>query len=105
MIEPELAFADLPMLADLSEDYLKYLVADILENCQEDLQFFNQFIEKRLLDRLAHVKDSPFVRMTYSEAIKILESSGRSFEYPVKWALTFNQNTSATLRKSTAKHQ
>ncbi|MCB1085031.1 MAG: asparagine--tRNA ligase [Chlamydiia bacterium] len=85
MIEPELAFADLSMIATLAEDYLKYLIADVLENCQSDLQFFNQFIEKGLIQRLTHVKDSPFVRLTYTEAINILEKSGRSFEYPVKW--------------------
>ncbi|WP_194848334.1 asparagine--tRNA ligase [Candidatus Neptunochlamydia vexilliferae] len=85
MIEPELAFADLPMIADLAEDYLKALITDVLENCAEDLAFFNQFIEKGLLSRLTHVQNSPFVRMTYTEAIAILEKSGRSFEYPIKW--------------------
>ena len=85
MIEPELAFADLPMIADLAEEYLKALVGDILENCEEDLQFFNQFIEKGLIDRLTHVKNAPFARLTYTKAVEILEKSGRSFEYPVKW--------------------
>jgi len=85
MIEPELAFADLPMIADLAESYLKFLVSDVLENCREDLEFFNQFIEKGLIERLTQVKDAPFVRLTYTEAIKILEDSKKSFEYPVKW--------------------
>lgn len=85
MIEPELAFADLPMIATLSEEYLKYLVADVLEHCQEDLNFFNQFIEKGLIDRLTQVRDTPFLRLSYTEAINILEKSGKSFEYPVKW--------------------
>ena len=85
MIEPELAFADLSIIADLSETYLKALVTDVLENCQEDLQFFNQFIEKGLIDRLTHVQNSPFVRLTYTEAIEILEKCDRSFEFPVKW--------------------
>lgn len=85
MIEPELAFADLPIIADLAESYLKYLVTDILENCNEDLQFFNQFIEKGLIDRLTQVKETPFVRLTYTEAIEILEKCDRSFEYPVNW--------------------
>jgi asparaginyl-tRNA synthetase len=85
MIEPELAFADLPMIANLAEEYLKYLVTDVLENCQEDLNFFNEFIEKGLLDRLKKVRDTPFLRLTYTEAIDILEKSGKSFEYPVKW--------------------
>lgn len=85
MIEPELAFADLPMIATLAEEYLKSLVADILENCQEDLNFFNQLIEKGLIDRLSQVRDTPFLRLTYTQAIEILETSGKSFEYPVKW--------------------
>ncbi|QVL55047.1 MAG: asparagine--tRNA ligase [Simkaniaceae bacterium] len=85
MIEPELAFADLPMITDLAEEYLKALVGDILDNCEEDLQFFNQFIEKGLIDRLTHVKNVPFARLTYTKAVEILEKSGRSFEYPVKW--------------------
>lgn len=85
MIEPELAFADLPMIATLAEEYLKYLIADVLENCQEDLNFFNQFVEKGLIDRLTQVRDTPFLRLSYTEAIEILEKSGKSFEYPVKW--------------------
>ena len=85
MIEPELAFADLPMIATLAEEYLKALISDVLENCLEDLQFFNQFIEKGLIDRLTQVRDTPFLRLTYTEAIEILEKSGRSFEYPVAW--------------------
>ena len=85
MIEPELAFADLPIIATLAEEYLKALIADVLENCEEDLQFFNQFIEKGLIDRLTQVRDTPFLRITYTEAINILEKSGRSFEYPAVW--------------------
>ena len=85
MIEPELAFADLSMIADLSEAYLKALVTEILENCDEDLQFFNQFIEKGLIDRLTHVQNASFVRLTYTEAIQILEKCDKSFEFPIKW--------------------
>ncbi|MCB1115656.1 MAG: asparagine--tRNA ligase, partial [Chlamydiia bacterium] len=85
MIEPELAFADLPMIATLAEEYLKYLVTDILEGCQEDLNFFDQFIEKGLITRLQEVRDTPFLRLTYTEAITLLEKSGKQFEYPVKW--------------------
>ncbi len=85
MIEPELAFADLPMIATLAEEYIKALITDALENSMEDLQFFNQFIEKGLIDRLTHVQGTPFLRLTYTEAINILEKSERTFEYPVKW--------------------
>ncbi|MCB1073158.1 MAG: asparagine--tRNA ligase [Chlamydiia bacterium] len=85
MIEPELAFADLPVIATLAEEYLKALVSDVLESCKEDLQFFDQFIEKGLIDRLTQVRDTPFLRLTYTDAIEILKKSGRSFEYPVAW--------------------
>ncbi|QVL58091.1 MAG: asparagine--tRNA ligase [Simkaniaceae bacterium] len=85
MIEPELAFADLPIIATLAEEYLKALMTDILESSVEDLRFFDQFIEKGLINRLTQVRDTPFLRLTYTEAINILEKSGRSFEYPVKW--------------------
>ena len=85
MIEPEIAFADLPMIADLAESYLQSLVSEILEHCNEDLQFFNQFIEKGLIERLTLIQKTPFTRLTYTEAISILEKSGHSFNYPVKW--------------------
>jgi len=84
MIEPEVAFADLSMIATLAEDYLKCLIEEALK-CTQDMQFFNQFIDKGIIERLEHVHTSPFVRMTYTEAIDILKKSNKTFEYPVEW--------------------
>lgn len=85
MIEPELAFADLSTVASLAETYLKALVTDIIDHCFEDLQFFDRFIENGLIERLNLVKERPFVRITYTEAIQVLASCGRSFKFPVEW--------------------
>jgi len=85
MIEPELAFADLSAITNLAETYLKALITDIIDHCFEDLQFFDQFIEKGLLERLNLVRERPFVRFTYTEAIQILEKCGRPFTFPVEW--------------------
>jgi asparaginyl-tRNA synthetase len=85
MIEPEMAFADIYDDMDNAEAYLKYTVKYLLENCAEDMQFFDQFIEKGLLERLRQVVETPFERTTYTHAISILEKSGRKFEYPIQW--------------------
>ena len=91
MIEPEIAFADLAADADLAEDMLKYLLDDLLTRRADDMAFFNEFIEKGLIDRLKHVLETPFRRLPYTEAIAILEqaqASGKAkFEFPVKWGL------------------
>jgi asparaginyl-tRNA synthetase len=87
MIEPELAFADLSDNADLAESFLKYIVSAVLEERPDDMAFFNQRIDKTVLERLETISQSAFERMDYSEAVKILEQSGKSFEYPVKWGL------------------
>ena len=71
-------------MANLAEDYLKCLIEEAL-SCEQDMGFFNQFIDKGIVDRLKHVHESPFVRMTYTEAIEVLEKSNKKFEYPVKW--------------------
>lgn len=85
MIEPEMAFADLEDDANCAEDYIKYVVRYVLEHCKEDLAFFDQFIEKGLIERLQHVASSDFARLTYTEAIDILQKSGRKFEFPCGW--------------------
>ncbi len=85
MIEPELSFADINDDMDCAEEYLKYLLKYVLENCKEDMEFLNKFIEKGLIARLEHVIKSPFERLTYTDAIKILEKSDKKFEFPVKW--------------------
>lgn len=85
MIEPEMAFYDLNDNMDLAEDFLKYLIRYALENCKEDLDFLNNMIDKGLLERLKFILANDFVRMTYTEAMDILTSSGRKWEYPVGW--------------------
>jgi len=85
MIEPEMAFYDLIDNMDLAEDFVKYLIKYALENCREDLEFLNNMIDKALLERLKFVLDNEFVRLTYTEAITILTTSGRKWEYKVDW--------------------
>jgi asparaginyl-tRNA synthetase len=88
MIEPEIAFATLKEDADLAEEFIKYLVNTVLTERADDMKFFDERIEKGLLARLDHVLKTPFRRLPYTEAIKILEqaiANGKKFEYPVKW--------------------
>lgn len=87
MVEPEIAFADLDDLADLSEDFLKYIFKYVLERCADDLQFFEQRIEPEAIKRLESLVNSEFVRIDYGEAIEILEKSGAKFEFPARWGL------------------
>ena len=82
MIEPEMAFADLTVAMDCAENYIKFVLADLFEHCAEDLAFFDKFIEKGLIDRLKLVHDEPFARVTYREAIDILQASKEKFEFP-----------------------
>jgi asparaginyl-tRNA synthetase len=83
MIEPEMAFYDLEDNCALAEDFVKHLITTVLERCPEDMEFFNLRIDKGLLERLRHVQESGFARMPYGDAVKALEASGESFEYPV----------------------
>ena len=85
MIEPEMAFYDLADNMDLAEDFVKYLIRYALENCSDDLEFLNNMIDKGLLERLGFVLDNKFIRMTYTDAVKILVDSGRKWEYEVGW--------------------
>ena len=85
MIEPEMAFADLDDDAKLAEEYIKYLATIVLDGCAEDLEFFNKRIDKTILDTLHHVKESEFVRLSYTDAIDILNKSGETFEYEASW--------------------
>lgn len=87
MIEPEIAFADLHDDMDLAEDMVKYIISYVLEHAPEEMEFFSKFIDKGLFDRLNNVVNSDFGRITYTEAIDILEKSGEKFEYPVKWGI------------------
>ena len=85
MVEPEISFCDLQMLADVAEDFLKSICAAVLRNCPEDMQFFNDRIDSTVVGTLQQIIESQFVRLTYTEAIDILEASGRTFEFPVEW--------------------
>ncbi|MBF8263997.1 MAG: asns: asparagine--trna ligase [Parachlamydiales bacterium] len=85
MIEPEMAFADLPADMECAESYLKFCVKYALEHCFDDLEFFDKFIENGLVQRLQHVADSPFVHLTYTKAIEILLKAPKQFEFPVEW--------------------
>ncbi|BCA80400.1 asparagine--tRNA ligase [Desulfuromonas sp. AOP6] len=87
MIEPEMAFADLEDDCRLAEDFLRYLVTYTLEHCGEDLAFFNERIEKGLLDKLQTLATASFETMTYSEAVNRLQASGENFQFPVDWGL------------------
>ena len=87
MLEPEIAFADLEDDMQLAEDMLKYLIKYVMDECPEELNFFNQRIDKGLLERLNHVLESDFGRVTYTEAVEILKKSGQEFEFPVEWGI------------------
>ncbi len=87
MIEPEMAFADLEVNMDIAEKMVKYIIRYVMDTCPEEMNFFNQFIEKGLFDKLNNVLNNDFGRLTYTEAIDILEKSGKKFEYPVKWGI------------------
>jgi len=87
MIEPEIAFADLSVNMDLAEAMVKYIIRYVMEQCPEEMEFFNQFVEKGLFDKLSNVLNNEFARVTYTEAIQILEKSGKKFEFPVKWGI------------------
>lgn len=85
MIEPEIAFADLEDNMELAEDMIKYIINYVLENCPEEMAFFNSFVDKGLLERLNKIVNSEFTRITYTKAIELLLESGHKFEYPVEW--------------------
>ena len=87
MIEPEMAFCDLEGDMDLAEEFTKYLVDDTLKNNEGDLDIFARFVDKGLLERLRFVSEKPFQRVSYTEAVEILENSGQKFDYPVSWGV------------------
>ena len=92
MIEPEIAFADLADEMDLSEAMVKSVIAYVLETCPDEMAFFNQFFDKTLLERLNALINSDFARVSYTEAVEILEEAvrnGQQFEYPVHWGTDF----------------
>ncbi len=87
MIEPELAFCDLAGNMKIAEEILKYLLADVLEHCQEDMDLFDKFIEKGLKKKLISVIENDFAHLTYTDAVEMLVQAKKKFEYPVKWGV------------------
>ncbi|MCP5056006.1 MAG: asparagine--tRNA ligase [bacterium] len=85
MVEPEMAFCDLRGNAELAESFLRVVMKAILDNCAEDMSFFDERVEKGVVAALEHVAETPFEQMTYTEAVERLEASGQKFEYPVRW--------------------
>lgn len=85
MIEPEIVFADLEDNMELAEDMIKYVISYVMENAPEEMEFFNSFVDKGLIDRLNNVVNSEFTRITYTKAVEMLQESGHDFEYPVQW--------------------
>jgi len=103
MIEPELAFADLKDNMQCAEAYLKFLFNYVLNTCPEEMEFFDNFIEKGVIERLKHVVTSPFAYMTYTEAVEILQKSGKTFQYPVTWGSDLQSEHERYLAESYAK--
>ncbi len=87
MIEPEIAFADLKDDMKLAEDMLKFVIRYVLDNASEEMAFFNNFVDKGLIERLNNILENEFGHVTYTEAVEILKNSGKEFEYPVEWGI------------------
>lgn len=87
MVEPEMAFYDIHDNMDLAEGFLKYLISYLLEHCEDDLAFLQKLYDEGLIERLKHIKESVFERISYTNAIEILEASGQQFEFPVSWGV------------------
>jgi asparaginyl-tRNA synthetase len=103
MLEPEMAFCDLRGDMEMAEAMIKYLVDAALAECAADLELFEQFIAKGLLEKLIQVRDQPFVHLTYTEAVALLEQSGRSFEFPVQWGIDLQAEHERYLCEEVAK--
>ncbi len=85
MIEPEIAFADLDDNMELAWDMIRHIIRHVLDKCPQEMQFFNSFVDKTLLDRLNSLVDSDYVKVTYTEAVELLQKSGEKFQYPISW--------------------
>jgi asparaginyl-tRNA synthetase len=88
MVEPEMAFYDLDDNMDLAEEFIKFLLSEVMENCAEDMEFFNKRIDTTKLETLKNIIDNQFERLTYSDAIRQLKKSSEAFTYPVEWGLS-----------------
>lgn len=87
MVEPEMPFYELPDNMDLAESFIKTMINDVLDQCPEDMEFFHKRIDKTVLDTLENIRSNEFIRLPYTEAIDLLTSSGRKFDYPVEWGV------------------
>jgi asparaginyl-tRNA synthetase len=87
MIEPEIAFADINDNMQLAEDMMKYIIKYVMENAKEEMEFFNNFVDKGLIERLENIVNSDFGRITYTDAVELLQKSGEEFQYPVEWGI------------------
>ncbi len=87
MMEPEIAFADLSDDMELAEDMIKYVIRYVMEHCAAELEFFNNFVDKGLIERLTGLVNADFGRVTYTEAVELLQKSGANFDYPVSWGI------------------
>lgn len=85
MVEPEISFAELSDVMDLAEDMVKYIIKTVMDKLPEEMKFFNQFIDKGLIERLNNVLNSEFARITYTEAVELIQKSKKEFKYPVQW--------------------
>ncbi|MCH2210161.1 MAG: asparagine--tRNA ligase [Fuerstiella sp.] len=85
MVEPEMPFYDLSDNMDLAETFIRTIIGDVLEQCPEDMEFFNRRIDKTVLETLENIRSSAFIRLSYTEAVDLLLSAKKSFDYPVKW--------------------
>ena len=82
-----MAFTDLNGYMDTAEDMIKYIIRYVMEQCPQEMDFFNQFVDKGLRERLEHVASSDFGRVSYTEAVELLKKSGQKFDYPVEWGI------------------
>lgn len=103
MIEPEMAFCDINDNMKVAEDFLKYIFKDVLEHQEEDMDFFDSFVEKGVKSTLQHVVESPFAHMTYTDAIKVLEKNNSKFEFPVHWGVDIQTEHERFLTEEVAK--
>lgn len=103
MIEPEMAFCDLSGNMDVAEKFIKYVIDYVLTNCAEDMDFFNKWYEKGIIQKLHSIRKAKFARITYKEAIEALEKSGKEFEYPVSWGIDLQTEHERYLTEEYAK--
>ncbi|MBQ9779791.1 MAG: asparagine--tRNA ligase [Clostridia bacterium] len=84
-VEPEVCFCDIHDIIEIAEDFIKYIVKDVMDHCPEEMEFFNQWVEKGVIEKLQKMLANDFVKLDYTDAIEILKASGKEFKYPVEW--------------------